>query len=99
MSHDEQLRIILENLRGLHSQMSEIEGTIRTTKHELGSQIAERFNELKEGERQVKRQLEEALVGGLHIEWWGIVLFVVGIILASTSPEIAYLFGHPAGCY
>lgn len=99
MTPEEQLKVIIENLKGLHNVIGEIEGSIRTAKHELGTQITERFNELKEGEKEAKRLLEEAFVGGLHIEWWGIVLFVVGIILASTSPEIAYLFGFSAGCY
>lgn len=100
MTPEEQLKVIMENLKGLHKTVGEVENSIRDAKHELGSQITERFNELKEGEKQIKEQLKEGFVGGIHIEWWGLALFIIGGTLASASPEVAhYFFGFPAGCY
>ncbi len=99
MPHDEQLKMIWANLRGLDRVVSETETNLLKAKNELGEQIKERYNELKAGEAQIKGQLEEAFVGGIHIEWWAVILFCVGVALASTSPEIAYLLGFPPGCY
>jgi UDP-N-acetyl-D-mannosaminuronic acid transferase (WecB/TagA/CpsF family) len=44
-----------------------------------------------EGDTQVRKQLEEAVIGGIHLETTGIVWLACGVILSSLSEELACL--------
>ena len=43
------------------------------------------------GDEQIRKQLEEAVAGGLHLELTGVLWIALGIILATASNEISKL--------
>lgn len=47
-----------------------------------------------EGDAAVKKQLEEAVVGGILLETIGVTWLAGGVILSSLSTEIAGLFAN-----
>jgi hypothetical protein len=44
-------------------------------------------------DQQIRRLLEEALAGGLRIEWMGVLWLFVGVMLGTVPTDIASLFG------
>ena len=46
----------------------------------------------------LQRLVDEAVVGGIHLEWVGIWYLLVGVVLATTAPEIAILNGYGGQC-
>ena len=62
-------------------------------------------NSLEKMREENRRKLEglellvdEAVVGGIHLEWVGILYLLVGIVLATIAPEIAVLRGYGGQC-
>jgi len=64
----------------------------------IDTKIAQNIGELKDQANKIEKQLEELMVGSIHVEWFGVALFIIGIALASASPEIASFLGHPRSC-
>ena len=44
------------------------------------------------GDEKTGKQLQEAVIGGIHIELGGLAYLLFGIVLASVPKEVAGLF-------
>ncbi len=70
----------------------------------LGNEVTRRIDELSSnlraevaareaGDNRVEEQLIETAVGSLHLDLWGVLFFVLGIVAGTASPEIAAALG------
>jgi hypothetical protein len=44
-------------------------------------------------DKKIEEQLQETAIGSLHLDVWGVLFVMLGIIAGTASPEIAVLVG------
>jgi hypothetical protein len=54
--------------------------------------------ERERGDQNTREQLKRAVAEGLVVQLFGAALLIIGIIMATVSPEIALQFGFPSVC-
>lgn len=95
---EKRVEMLEERTKNLFVEVGELGGKLRKQWDELTLKITEEATERKAGHRAFEEQLETAVIGGIHIEWWGVVFFIFGIIFASASPELSGLLGNAGNC-
>ena len=92
------VEILEDETKNLFVAVEELGTNLGAQSKELALKINGEIAERKASHRSFEEQLKRALIGDIHIDWWGIIFFIIGIILASLSPEISdFLSG--AGFY
>jgi hypothetical protein len=95
---EKRVEMLEERTTNLFSEVGKLEGKLGAQSDELTLRITEEVTERKAGHRAFEEKLERAVIGGIHVEWWGIWFFIAGIILASASPELCRLLGNAGNC-
>lgn len=95
---EKRVDMLEERTKNLFSEVGELGENLRVQSDELTLKITEEATERKAGHRAFEEQLEKAVIGGIHVEWWGVIFFIAGIILASASPELSGLLGNAVNC-
>jgi hypothetical protein len=95
---EKRVEMLEERTTNLFSEVGEIGGKLRAQSDEFALKLTEEVTQRKAGHRAFEEQLERAVVGGIHVEWWGVTFFIVGIILSSASPELAGLMERAGSC-
>lgn len=97
-SLEQRVSAVEDIMSGLHQRIchlhSEFDNHNKTRAEDL-SLLETRFQTVQ---NSFASTLKAAMTGGLHLEWVGVLLFALGVFLASASPEIAMFFGHPRSC-
>nr|WP_309501624.1 hypothetical protein [uncultured Roseovarius sp.] len=91
---EQRVEMLEEKTSGLFEDVSELGGKLRAQSNDLTRKITKEATQRKEEHKSIEEQLERAVVGGIHVEWSGVIFFIAGIILASASPEIACMLGN-----
>jgi hypothetical protein len=73
----------------LFDEVGTLDNKLDRSKAELSKQIEDEAAARQEADARNQRQLDEAIVGGLHLNRVGVSLFVLGTIAGSASPELA----------
>lgn len=95
---EKRVQMLEERTISLFSEVGELEKKLRAQSDELTLKITEEVTQRTAEHKAFEEQLERAVIGGIHVEWWGVVFFIAGIILASASPELAGLLGNSENC-
>ncbi|MGR3508690.1 MAG: hypothetical protein ACU0CQ_17470 [Sulfitobacter sp.] len=95
---EKRVQMLEERTINLFDEVGEPGKKLRAQSNELTLQITEEATQRKAGHRAFEKQLERAIIGGIYVEWWGVVFFIAGIVLASASPELAVLLGNSENC-
>lgn len=95
---ERRVEMLEERTTNLFSEVGELGGKLRVQSDELTRKITEEVTERKAGHKALEEQLERAVIGGIHVEWWGVIFFFIGVILASASPELSGLLGNVGNC-
>ena len=66
---------------------------MRRRTDELSSNLDAETAAREAGDKRVEEQLMETAVGGLHLDYWGVVYFILGTVAGTASPEIAAALG------
>lgn len=104
--------VVIRNNPTLEQRIEDIENAVEKIKETTGklgqdlsretsridTKINRNMGELKDKANEIEQKLEELMVGSIHVEWFGVALFIIGITLASASPELASFLGHPRSC-
>jgi hypothetical protein len=84
-------------LEALEKNLLSVRGEAERTAKQLQIERGDRSDADREerGQRirallEIQSQLNQLAAGGLHVEWIGVFWLVVGLILSTVSPEIAY---------
>jgi len=86
---ERRVELLEERTKSLFSEVDILEGKLRAQSDELTLKMTEEVTKRKAEHRALEEKLETAVIGNIHVEWWGVFFFIVGIILASASPELA----------
>jgi hypothetical protein len=87
----DQLNALSKNLDRLRDRLGQLEGDLDRYKTEQAEALKHERAAREAGDRDAGHRLEAAQTGGLHVTLVGIAWLVVGLILATLSPEIAHL--------
>jgi len=85
-----------ERVQWLTAEVEKLKPKLRSVEHELATHKAQAANELRsetekrlQFERAVSEQISSLALGGLRLEFVGLVWLLAGTVLASWAPEIA----------
>jgi|GEM_PF-876383 len=92
------VEILEEETKNLLGLVEKLETNLGAQSKELTLKIKEEIAERKAAHRSFEEQLERALIGDIHIDWWGVIFFIIGIILAGLSPEISDFLSGAGFC-
>ena len=85
----------VEDLRG---EISAVEKALSQHKDDSRNSLEAMREENRTRHESLERLVDEAVVGGIHLEWVGIWYLLVGIVLATAAPEIAVFSGYGGQC-
>ena len=95
---EKRVEMLEERTANIFSEVGEIGGKLKAQSDEFALKLTEEVTQRQAGHSALEEQLESAVIGGIHVEWWGVILFIAGIILSSASPELAGLMGNYGNC-
>lgn len=88
-----------KRVAALEDEIWQISGSLHQTQHNLEEEARARGgaddfenHERKAEDEKTRKQLREAVAGGLHLEMMGVCWLFVGVILLSASAEISRMF-------
>ena len=82
----------------LRRDIRDVEKALNRHKEDNRNLLETMREENRRRHESLERLVDEAVVGGIHLEWVGILYLLVGIVLATTAPEIAILNGYGGQC-
>ena len=92
-------------VEALEGEVEDLRRDIRVVEKALNRHKEDNRNSLetmreenRRSHESLERLVDEAVVGGIHLEWVGVLYLLVGIVLATTAPEIAILNGYGGQC-
>ena len=100
------------SISSLESRIEALEGEMEDLRRDIGV-VEKTLNRHEEDNRnslemmrkenrksyeRLERLVDEAVVGGTHLEWVGILYLLAGILLATTAPEFAIWSGYGGEC-
>ncbi len=77
----------------LFDEVGGLENEIRRRGDELSNKLHAEVAAREASDKRIEEQLKETAVGSLHLDAWGVLFFIFGIIAGTASPEIAAVFG------
>ena len=77
----------------LLDEVGGLEIEIRRRGDELSNKLHAEAAAREVADKRIEEQLKEAAVGSLHLDVWGVLFFILGVIAGTASPEIAAVFG------
>ena len=80
----------------LGGELSEAKRTIDDTDRKQQERLRIEAQQREAADEQTRKQLEEAVAGGLHLEMIGVCWIALGIFFATASNEIASMPLFPA---
>lgn len=90
-SLEDRIAALEEKHKELERQLHEVRGHIDERAQEIEDQLSEEQRAREAADERVNQRIEEASIGGLHLEVIGLVWLIVGILCASLPDEIAAL--------
>lgn len=88
-SLEERFVMLQRQYEALFDEVGALDTRLAQSKEELSKRIDDEAAARQEADSRNLRQLDEAIVGGLHLDLVGLALFVLGIIAGTASPELS----------
>ena len=85
-------------MEDLKREVTAVEETLNRHKEDNRNSLETMREENRKKHESLKRLMDEAVVGGINLEWVGIWYLLVGIVLATAAPEIAVFGGYGGQC-
>jgi hypothetical protein len=82
-SLEEKVSWLLHQVEKLENRMEDLRREGRQREKQLEVLIEEEASERESADENISQQIEEVAIGGLHLEFMGVVWLVVGIVLSS----------------
>ena len=82
-SLEEKVNWLLDQVEKLEKRLGDLRREGRQREKKLEGLIEEEASERESADENISRQIEEVAIGGLHLEFMGLVWLVIGIILSS----------------
>ena len=90
---EQQIKMLEDNYARLGDAVGGLDREVKKRIDDLSTKLTAETASREAGDKKTEEQVREATVGTLHLDAWGVIFFVVGIIAGTASPEIAVLIG------
>jgi len=90
---EERVRLLEQGVDRINDQLWQLDERTESDSQRLTSEITSERSRREAEDVQIRRLLEEALAGGLRIEWMGVFWLFLGVMLGTVPTDIASLFG------
>ena len=94
-SLDERVSVLESNIASLRNEEADISKAIQEETRKRGEAQASECQAREAADNTLMKKLQELGAGSLQLEWLGIVWLLLGVILATTSSEIASAINRP----
>jgi hypothetical protein len=90
---EQRVAMLEDSYTRLFDEVGNLGSEVRRRTDESSSNLRAETAFREAGDKRVEEQLMETAVGGLHLDFWGVLFFILGIIAGTASPEIAAALG------
>lgn len=95
---ERRIEFLESEIEDLKRQMQETDRYLREYRAESEKSLDEVREQMREGDNRLERLIDKAFVGGINLEWVGILYFIVGVVLATASSDISLYLGYDGRC-
>ena len=95
---ERRIEILEDEVEELRQHLRKTDRTLSDHKAESKRSFDEVQEEIRLGDNKLEKLIDEAIVGGIGLEWIGILYFIVGITLATGSADISIHLGYAGQC-
>ncbi len=90
---------ILETaVESIEEDLRKAKQALRSIRMENQESLEELRQETKDEVGKVRELIDDAFVGGIHLEWIGTICFLMGAVLATIAPELSAWLGYEGKC-
>jgi hypothetical protein len=93
---EQRLDVLTENLRLLEEEFDRRVKHLDDKSAELSKALLREGSARKAAYERTSRQIENVAVGGLHLEWAGLLWLILGVVGTSMPDELAGILGYLA---
>jgi hypothetical protein len=86
---EQRVAMLEDSYTNLSGEVGGLGNEMRQRGDELSNKLHAEVAAREASDKKIEEQLKETAVGSLHLDAWGVVFFVIGIIAGTVSPEIA----------
>jgi hypothetical protein len=86
---EERITRLETELQDLQNRVNKVDVSIRQTESRLNKRIDDESRSRKQGDEDNSKKIEEATIGGIHLEAIGILFLILGILLSTAPREFA----------
>jgi len=91
--------VLEQNLKALTSGMAAVRSEVERNAARAKEAAARETTERRAADADLREKLENAVLGGFHLEALGVALFVLGSIVGAAAAELSLWFGGKPSCY
>lgn len=88
---EDRVTTLEKELERVSSQIDEIKRSVSEAKNKQTETIRNETKERRRGDREIRSQMKEAVIGGIHLEAAGVAYIALGIVLTTFPNGIASL--------
>jgi hypothetical protein len=92
-SVEERLTALTENLRHIDEELSQLHQHVLRLEKEIITRIESEPRERQSEERSIRELIENATIGGIHLEYSGMVFLLIGTLFTSVPNFVASVLG------
>jgi hypothetical protein len=86
---EEQIAALTENALRMDHDLSVLQQDIQVLRRETSERIASERQNREEAERAIRNQIEDAIIGGIHLEIAGVGYLLLGILFSGVPERVA----------
>ncbi|HWY80808.1 MAG TPA: hypothetical protein VNY10_02510 [Roseiarcus sp.] len=90
---EQRVAILEDSHTKLFDEVGSLGNEVKRRSDELASKLHDEATAREAADKGIKEQLKETAVGSIHLDVWGVVFVVSGIVAGTASPEIAAWVG------
>ena len=90
---EQRVDILAREIENLTQRLRKTESSLGNHKVESKRSFDEVHENISSKHNELRKLVDEAIIAGINLEWVGIVYFIVGICLATTSSDISAYLG------
>lgn len=95
---DEQIQSLRRNVEGLHSRVSTTADDIQFLRTETKEMFVHLSNNVAETKAGLSKQVVGIRSGKVHVNFFGVFLFIIGTFVATFSPEFGSFLHDSTPC-
>jgi len=90
---EQRLAMLEDSYTKLFDEVGGFGYEVKRRTDELSGKLQDELTAREAADKRIDEQLREEAVGSLHLDLWGVLFFILGIIAGTASPEIAAWIG------